>query len=239
MQSIIKVSNLIVDVLKKDIKNIHLNVLPPYGEIRVSAPLKTNDEAIRLFIVSKLSWIKKQRDKFEKQERETRRKYISGENHYFRGQRYLLNIIDYKGNPKVILRNTKYMDFYINKSSSVARKKRIMNNWYRRELKKILPSLIKKWNKKMKMDIQDYRVKYMKTKWGSCNEKDERIWINLELIKKPLHHLEYVVVHEMTHFLERKHNDRFVGYMNKFMPQWRMIKGELNNFILCHEDWGE
>ncbi len=238
MQSIIKVNNLIVDVLKKDIKHIHLNISPPYGEIRVSAPMKTTDESIKLFIISKLSQIRKQRDKFEKQERETERKYVTGESHYFKGQRYLLKIIDHKGNPKVVLRNTKFMDLYIDKSSSTEKKKKALNNWYRRELKKILPPLIEKWSKKMKIDILDYRIKYMKTKWGTCNKEAGRIWINLELIKKPTHHLEYIIVHEMTHFLERNHNDRFVKLMNKFMPQWRTVKGELNNFILCYEDWG-
>lgn len=235
--SILEVNNLIINVVRKDIKNIHLNILPPQGDVRVTVPLKKDQESIRLFIISKLSWIKKQRNKFSNQERESKKEYISGESHYFKGDRYLLNIIHSLEKPKVLIRNNKFIDLFVNKNFSKEKRKMIMDNWYRDELKKILPQKINEWSKITKIQIEDLRVRKMKTKWGTCNKDKKRIWINLELIKKPIHYLDYVIVHELVHFLERKHNDHFVNYMNKFLPSWRTIKTELNSFILTHESW--
>jgi len=235
--SIVEVNNIIADIVRKDVKNIHLNVLPPHGDVRITAPLRNDDESIRLFIISKLPWIKKQRIKFENQERESKKEYISGESHYFKGDRYLLNLIDYLGKPKIAIRNNKFIDFYINKNSSVAQKRKTMDEWYRSEFKKIAPPILEKLSKKMKIKVNELRIRKMKTKWGTCNVEKKRIWLNLELIKKPTHHIEYILVHELTHFLERNHNKRFVSYMNKFLPSWRTNKAELNSFILTHEKW--
>ena len=236
--SILEVNNLIINVVRKDIKNIHLNILPPHGDVRVTVPLKKDQESIRLFIISKLSWIKKQRNKFFNQERESKKEYISGESHYFKGDRYLLNVIPSLDKPRVLIRNNRFIDLFVNKNFSKEKRKKIMEEWYRDELKKILPQKINEWSKVTKIQIEDLRVRRMKTKWGTCNKDKKRIWINLELIKKPTPYLDYVIVHELVHFLERKHNDQFVKYMNKFLPSWRTIKTELNSFILTHESWG-
>jgi len=235
--SIIEVNNIIVDVIRKDIKNIHLNILPPYGDVRVTVPLDKDQESVRLFIISKLSWIKKQRKKFSNQERESKKEYITGESHYFRGDRYLLNLIDSREKPKVSIRNNKFIDLFVDKKLPLKKRREIMENWYREELKKILSYKIKEWSKVTKIKIDDWRVRRMKTKWGTCNREKKRIWINLELMKKPTSYMDYVIVHELVHFLERNHNDKFIGYMNRFLPSWETTKTELNNFILTHESW--
>lgn len=233
------VGNLQVSILKKAVKNLHLNVLPPHGRVRVSVPPSMNDDAVRVFIASKLPWINKQIEKFKNQARETKREFIEGESHYFQGKRYLLHIVETEGGSKIEIRNKKFLDLYVAKRSSKLQKEKILEEWYRAQLKKLIPEMVAKWGKIMGVRVNDWRVKQMKTKWGTCNSKEKRIWLNLELAKKPLHCLEYIVVHECCHLLERSHSERFVAYMDKFMPKWRVYKEELNKFILTYEEWGE
>lgn len=231
------VGNLQVSVLKKAVKNLHLNVLPPHGRVRVSVPPSMNDDAVRVFIASKLPWINKQIEKFKNQARETKREFIGGESHYFQGKRYLLHIVETEGRSKIEIRNKKFLNLYVAKRSSKSKKEKVLEAWYRAQLKKLIPEMVAKWGKIMGVRVNDWRVKKMKTKWGTCNSKEKRIWLNLELAKKPLHCLEYIVVHECCHLLERSHSERFVAYMDKFMPQWRVYKEELNKFILTYEEW--
>ncbi len=227
----IQLGTLWVDVVQKDIKNVHLSVLPPNGKVRISAPHRMNIETVRIFALSKLNWIKKQQAKFLQQKREVPREYVSRESHYFKGQRYLLKVIYHQGPPRVIIRNKEYIDLYVRKGSSLEKRKKVMTEWYRRQLKARIPALIDKWQKIIGVEVKDWGVKQMKTRWGTCTIKARRIWLNLELAKKPEHCLEYIIVHEMLHLIERKHNDRFVAYLDKFMPQWRSYKEELNQFI--------
>lgn len=233
------VGNLQVSVLKKAVKNLHLNVLPPHGKVRVSVPPSMDDDAIRVFIASKIPWINKQIEKFKSQPRESKREYMTGESHYFQGKRYLLHVVESEGRAKIEIRNKKYLDLHISKDASSAERERVLTEWYRKELKKQVPVLFEKWEKIMGVKANEWRVKYMKTKWGTCNSQAKRIWLNLELAKKPLRCLEYIIVHELAHLLERSHNERFVAYMDKFMPEWRVRKEELNKFILTYEEWGE
>jgi predicted metal-dependent hydrolase len=233
----IKVSNLLVDVIKKDIKNIHLAVYPPSGRVRIAVPLKTSDESVRLFIISKISWIKKQKAKFENTERQSERKFLSRESHYFQGKRYLLNVIEQDGPAKVEIRNKKFIDIYVKKGSTISRRERILTEWYRKQLKEQVPALIAKWEKVVGVKTEDWGIKQMKTKWGTCNIKAKRIWLNLDLIKKPEHCLEYIIVHELVHLLERNHNEKFIAHMDKFLPPWRSYKKHLNQFILPHNSW--
>jgi len=234
----IKISDLIIEVEHKNIKNLHLSVNPPNGWVRIAAPMNIDDEALRLFAVSKLAWIHKQQRKFDEQARQSEREFVSGESHYFKGERYLLNVIYHKGNPKVVFRNKTYIDLYVRENSTQLQRQRVMTEWYRKQLKAQLPDLITKWQNIIGVQVEDWGVKQMKTKWGTCNIEAGRIWLNLELAKKPERCLEYIVVHEMVHLLERKHNDHFVGLMDQFMPLWRIYRDELNQFPLRHESWG-
>jgi len=227
--SMIYVDDVEVELNKKNIKGIYLSVHPPYGKVKLSVPLKMNDEDIKAFIISKLPWIMRQKERFVAQGKLPEEEFTSGEFHYYFGRRLILNVIYLdKGPSRVELRDNKYIDLYVKQGDSRERKEKILNEWYRRELKDRIPPLIKKWEKEMGVKVNAWGVKRMKSRWGSCNVLDKRIWINLELAKKPLHCLEYIVVHEMAHLLERGHGKRFIAVMNRFLPDWRTIKAELN-----------
>jgi len=232
------IANLDIDVIRKDIKNMHLAVYPPTGRIRLAAPSRTDDEVIRLFAISKLSWIKRHIKNFKAQARETPRDFVSGESHYFEGRRYLINVIDYQGRNKVELKNHKEINLYVKPDSSSAQRAKVFKEWYRKELKAQIPEIIEKWEKVMGVKANEWGVKHMRTEWGTCNTDEKRIWINLELAKKPKNCLEYIIVHELVHLLERSHNDRFIALMNKYMPKWRAHRDELNRLPVSHTDWG-
>jgi predicted metal-dependent hydrolase len=235
----ITIRDITIDVIKKDIKNLHLAVYPPTGRVRIATPLNIDDEQIRLFAVSKLGWIKKHRKNFDNQSRETKREYVSGESHYFQGRRYLLNVIYQPGKPEVKIRNKTHLDLFVKEGSSLEQRERVMTDWYRANLKKRSSPLIAKWQKKIGVELKDWQVKRMRTKWGTCNIEARRIWLNLELAKKPIHCLEYIIVHELVHFIERRHNDRYLSLMNKFLPNWKFCRNELNNIILSYEVWND
>jgi hypothetical protein len=228
----ITVGELVIDVVRKDIKNLHLAVYPPDGRVRIATPLKLDDEAVRLFAISKIAWIKRHQAQFDAQPRQSKREFVSGESHYFQGHRYLLNVIYHQGAPKIVIRNMTYIDLYVREDRTEAQRQRVMMEWYRQHLKNDIPPLIAKWEEVMGVTVNDWGVKQMKTKWGTCNIEAGRIWLNLELAKKPSHCLEYIIVHEMLHLLERHHNERFVAYMNKFLPNWRFYKEELKHYPL-------
>jgi predicted metal-dependent hydrolase len=230
------VGSMKIDVVRKNIKNLHLAVYPPKGRVRVASPLGVTDEAIRLFVISRMSWIKKQQRRFLEQERETDREFVARESHYFFGKRYLLNIIETDKFPKVVL-NKSFIDLYVRAESGTEKRQSIMNEWYRRELKKRIPELLEKWEEVVGVTTSDWGVKLMKTKWGACNREERRIWLNLELAKKPVSCLEYIIVHELVHFLERRHNDVFLQYMDSSMPHWKSIKQELNRLPVSHASW--
>lgn len=234
----IKVSGLTVDVVRKDIKNLHLAVYPPIGRVRVAAPLRVSDEAVRLAVVSRLGWIKKQKTKFTNQARQSEREYVSGESHYCQGQRYRLNVIYQSGSSRVAIRNKSAIDLYVREGNDKVQRERVILSWYRQNLKELIPDIIAKWEKVIGVQVADWRVKQMKTKWGTCNIDAQRIWLNLELAKKSTQCLEYIILHEMVHLLEKHHNDHFTVLMNKFMPQWRLHREELNRSALGHEEWG-
>ena len=228
------VEDIEIQLIKKNIKNLHLSVLPPDGSVRISAPKALNDEVVRLFVVSKLSWIKKQRAKFKRQERQPEREFVSGESHQFLGQRYLLNVIyTNKRRQGVAVRDKAYLDLFARKNSDKDQRRKVMGEWYRSELKALIPHLIKKWEPIMGVKVESWGVKLMKTKWGSCNIAAKRIWLNLELAKKNPACLEYIVVHEMVHLLERLHNQNFVAHMDEFLPNWRSTKAELNGLVFA------
>lgn len=233
----ISVNDMVVDVVRKNIKNLHLAVYPPNGRVRVAAPLYIDDEAVRLAVISRLPWIRRQQSKFKRQERQSKREYVSGESHFYQGQRYLLHVIYNNTQPKVVLRNKSHIDLYVREGSDPNKRESILQSWYREKLKESIPPLVEKWESIIGIDVYDWRVKKMKTKWGTCNIEQHRIWLNLELAKKSHHCLEYIIVHEIVHLLERRHNDNFVALMDQFMPTWRLLRAELNKAPLAHENW--
>lgn len=235
-QTKISIGNLEIDVVRKDIKNMHLAVYPPNGRIRLAAPDKTDQEVVRLFAISKLGWIKKQVKAFKEQKRETPRKHVSGESHYFQGRRYLLKLEEGKGN-RIVLSGTKKLIMQLRPDTSEEKRADLMKEWYRKQLKELVPDLISKWEKTIGISCNEWGIRQMRTKWGACNTNTKRIWLNLELAKKPIICLEYIIVHELVHLLERHHNERFVKYMDQFMPKWRLYRDQLNQLPVAHEEW--
>lgn len=233
----INVNGLAVEVVRKDIKHLHLAVYPPHGRIRVAAPLRVNDDSVRLAVLTKLTWVKRQQAKFAEQERESAREYLSGESHYFQGARYLLNVVEQAGAPRVVLQNSNRIDLFVRPKSNHAHRERMMTAWYRAHLKQAIPPLLAKWEKIVGVQVAEWGIKQMKTKWGTCNIKARRIWLNLELAKKSPLCLEYVLVHELVHLHERLHNDRFTALMDQFLPKWRLLRAELNRAPLGHARW--
>lgn len=233
-QKQIQVLDLTIDVVKKDIKNMHLAVYPPTGRIRIATPKDLNDEAIRLFAISKIRWIKKHQKNFYEQLRETPREYIDGESHYFDGKRYLLRVIERYGKPELEIKNKTYIDLHVSPKATIAAKEKVFNEWYRDHLKEIVPDIVKTWEEKTGLNCEHWDIKKMRTKWGSCNIEKRKILLNLELAKKPRHCLEYVIVHELMHFFERNHNDNFRTLLDNFMPNWKTYKRELDDLPVAY-----
>ncbi len=233
----ITVSGIKVEVVRKDIKNLHLGVYPPHGRVRVAAPVVVNDEAVRLAVLDKLGWIKRQRARFAEQSRQSQREMVNGESHYFLGKRYRLRVHEQSGPAKVAVRGIASLDLFVRPGTDSGQREAILLRWYREQLKALIPPLLEKWQPIIGVQVTDWGIKKMKTKWGTCNIKASRIWLNLELAKKSVSCLEYIVVHEMVHLLERHHDDRFMALMDQFMPQWRIYREELKKGPLGHERW--
>jgi predicted metal-dependent hydrolase len=226
-----------VDVVLKDIKNIHLSVHPPGGKVRIAAPLRMDLDTIRVFAITKLAWVKNQQKKLREQERETPREYLDRESHYVWGKRYLLKLVEKEAAPSVELKHNK-MILQLRPAARHEKKQEVLDAWYREQLKAALPALIARWEMVIGVKIEKIFVQKMKTKWGSCSPVTGNLRLNTDLAKKPLQCLEYIVVHELTHLLERHHNDRFTTLMDSYMPQWRQCREMLNGLPLVHQVWG-
>ncbi len=232
----INLGDIQVDVVLKDIKNIHLSVYPPTGRVRISAPERMSLDTIRVFAISKLDWIKQQQQKLQAQEREAPREYLDRESHYVWGKRYLLRVIEADEAPSVELSH-RHLLLRVRPGADEAKKQAVVEEWYRAQLKEAAPPLIAKWERLLGVTVQRFFVQRMKTKWGSCNPKAGHIRLNTDLSKKPPECLEYIVVHEMVHLLEPTHNARFVALMDHYLPKWQFYRDELNRLPVSHERW--
>ena len=232
----LKLGDITVDVVLKDIKNIHLSVYPPSGRVRISAPSRMRHDTIRVFAIAKLAWIEQQQHKLREQERETTREYLDRESHYVFGKRCMLTVIEDDAPASVELKHSKLL---LRVRSGIREEARhaVIDQWYRRQLKQTVPPLIARWEPLMGVKVERLFVQRMKMKWGSCNHRADSIRLNTELAKKPRECLEYIVVHEMVHLLEPTHNARFIALMDKFMPRWRHYRQMLNRLPLRHESW--
>ena len=233
----IRVRDIDVEVIRKDIKNLHIGVYPPDGKVRAASPRHLDDEAIRLAVVSRLPWIRKQQKAFAQQERQSRRDMVTGETHFYLGSKFRLDVVEENGTNKIKLINNDKLQMKIRPGTGIEKRRALLQNWYRNRLKEQIPDLKKKWEKQLEVEASEVRIRAMKTRWGSCNTEARRIWLNLELIKKPVDCIEYILVHEMIHFFERHHTDRFRKLMDHYMPDWRTRRDRLNQAPLAHEDW--
>lgn len=233
----IDVGGIAVEVVRKEIKNLHVGVYPPAGRVRVAAPLRLDDEAVRLALVSRLGWIRRKQKELAGQDRQSQREMVTGESHYFQGRRYLLDVKECGGMPGVRLVGHKTMELRVPPACDRAQRDAVLQRWYRRQLQALLPPLLAKWEPRVGKTVAEVRIKRMKTRWGSCNADARRIWLNLELIKKPVACLEYVLVHELVHLHERHHTERFQQWMERLMPTWSVHRDALNRAPLAHEEW--
>lgn len=236
MATQLQFGDIAVDVLLKDIKNVHLSVHPPTGRVRISAPSRMSLDTIRVFAISKLAWIKQQQGKLREQERETPREYLDRESHYVWGKRYLLSVIERDLAPAIALKHNR-MILTIRAGTDEAAREAVVAQWYREQIKAVVPDLIAKWEPVLGVGVNRVFVQQMKTKWGSCNPRARTIRLNTELAKKPKDCLEYIVLHEMVHFLEPTHNACFVALMDRFMPKWQFCRQRLNRLPVRHADW--
>lgn len=232
----IEIGSLMVQLNRKAIKNLHISVLPPDGRIRVAAPKAMSDVAIRMAVISKIPWIKQQQRDFAKQPRQSLREMVNGECHYLWGKRYRLDIVDGSNKHCVTLGRGR-LHLHIAASTNVEKKLLALTKFYRDLLKKRIAMLLPAWETKIGVHANYLGVRVMKTKWGSCNTQERRIWLNLELVKKPPECLEFVLVHELVHLLERKHNDVFKAYMDTYLPDWRERRSLLNTMPLAFNNW--
>ncbi len=226
-----KIAGIEVEVIRKDIKNLHLAVYPPDGRVRLAAPADVNMQTLELYTTSKIGWIKRQQRMFLNQDRQPPRQYVDRESHYYLGKRYLLRVHETDNinrYPRIILRTKTYIDIYVKPGYTIEQKSELFKEWYRARFKELLPELTNKWERIVGVAPSTYMIKTMKTKWGSCKIETANINLNLELIKKPVDCIEYVLAHELTHLLERNHNDVFQAYMDRHIPKWKSIRDELN-----------
>lgn len=236
MKDVIELGNLSIEVTRKDIKNVHLSVHPPDGRVSLAAPTNTRLEVARAYAISKLPWIRQQQDKMAKQPREQPRQFVKRETHYLWGRRYLLNIIMSEDKPHVSL-DHKRIHLHVKAGSRKEKRAEVLYEWQKSLLHDFIKEVIPKWEAILGVQVNAYFVQKMKTRWGSCNHKAKNIRLNTELVKKPKDLVEYVIVHEMLHLIEPTHSDYFITLMNKYYPNWREARLELNELPLGHVEW--
>jgi predicted metal-dependent hydrolase len=225
-----------IDVVYKDIKHLHIGVYPPMGRVRVAAPQRLDVDQIRLAVVQRLPWIKQKRDQLRAAERQSEREMVSGESHYVWGARYRLKVVERPGRAHFEVDGDRLV-LFVPPGTTADRRRELLDGWYREQLRTAAPAVIAKWEPIVGVTVPRWSIRRMKTKWGSCNRESGHVWFNLELAKKHPDCLEYIIVHEMTHRLERHHNDRFTTLMDRFMPGWRSRRDELNGAPLASETW--
>ncbi len=236
MVSELKLGDISVDVVLKDIKNVHLSVYPPTGRVRISAPSHMSMDTIRVFAISKLDWIKKHQKALEKQARETPRDFLDRESHFVWGKRYLLHVSERDEAPSIRLTGNK-MTLSVRSGADAEKRHAVLEEWYRKQHKLAIPPLIARWEPQMGVSVERFHIQRMKTKWGSCNPGSQSIRLNTELARKPRECIEYIVMHELAHLIEPTHNARFVALMDRLLPQWRTLRAGLNAAPLAHAEW--
>lgn len=223
----IKVDNIPIEVTRKDVKHLRMVAYPSRKSVRISSPLHVEHKEIVEFAESKAGWIKKHFDNPVVENRNPAEQYTDGSTHYLWGEPFTLRVVDDAQRFYVVRIDSKNVEMQVKSGSGQQIRERVMREWYRRELKRSIPAFIKKWEPVMKVKVSEWNVKKMKTRWGTCNTRAGRIWISLHLAKKSPEFLEYIIVHEMTHLLERGHTRRFYRLMDSFHAEWRTIDKRL------------
>ncbi|WP_454786115.1 M48 family metallopeptidase [Legionella sp. WA2024007413] len=228
---IIELDGIPIEISRKKIKNMNLRIYPPDGLVKVSVPLRFSEQLIRQSLESKSAWIHKQRERIRNRAVLEACTFETGSTIVFRGNKYLLIIEEHYGPAQIKIQN-ELIYCYTQPNSTPTQIQTLIEGWYKQQMQRLLPELIHRWEAIVGVKVAEWGIRKMKTRWGSCNTRAARIWLNLNLIKKPPICLEYVLVHELVHLLEPSHNQRFYGLMSKFMPQWREYEYHLEGRIL-------
>jgi len=232
MMSSIEVENISIRVERKCIKNIYIRVYPPLGDVRISAPKRMDLEAIRGFAISRIKWIRNAQERFRNLDCVAPSDYVTHDVHYFCGKQFFLKVVERHANPAVALRENEIL-LFVRPETTTEKRKALLDGWYRMELRRLIAKSIEYWEQIIGVKINEFGIKRMKTKWGTCNVRAKRIWLNLELVKRAPECLDYVIVHELVHLLEPSHNMKFKNYMTQFMPAWKHHRAELNKLPIC------
>ncbi len=225
-----------MDVIRKDIKNVHLSVHPPTGRVRIAAPLHLSDAAIRAFAIGKLTWIRRQQGKLQSQERETPREYLDRETHYVWGRRCLLKVIEREA-PSTVEWRANRLILGVRPGTRPERRAEILEAWHREQLRAVAAPMAAQLENRIGVRHKALFIQHMRTRWGSCNPRTASIRLNTDLAKEPPQCLEYILVHELMHLIEPTHNARFVELMDRHLPGWRQQREELNRYPVRHEEW--
>lgn len=226
---LIEIAGLSVELVRKPIKNLHIGVYPPAGRVRVAAPPAISEDAVRVAVVTRLGWIKKKQREFAGQARQSERRYVSGETHYVFGKPLRLTVQPNDKNRCAIRPDASdRLTMLVPEGATTEMKAHRMATWYRSQLREKAVPRIAKWSDRLGVPIPRWGIRLMKTKWGSCNPEKGLVWLNLDLAKKPLVALDYVILHEMTHFVSPRHDELFLQTLNRNMPGWRQIRSDLN-----------
>lgn len=227
-KTVVKVKDINIDVIKKDIKNIHLAVYPPNADVRISAPKDYDIDTIRHFAISKLSWIRSNIEAIQKQKRIEPKDYVSGESHYLFGKRYRFKLINDKTS-RIEIVGVNTITMYTKEGATREYKHKLMNKWYKNKLEQKLDILIKRWEDITTLKFNSWQIKRMKSRWGSCNPESKKAIFNPELCKTKIKNIEYIILHELIHTEIRTHNKDFIDYLNKYMPNWEIYKNDINS----------
>ncbi|SFA43222.1 hypothetical protein SAMN05444374_102398 [Rhodococcoides kroppenstedtii] len=225
-----------IDVIYKDIKNLHIGVYPPLGRVRVAAPNRLDNDQVRLAVIQRLPWIKRQRDKLRAAERQSEREMVTGESHYVWGVRRRLKVVERPGRAHLETDGDRLV-LYVPSETTAEKRRTLLDQWYRDQLRQAVPGLVSRWEQVLDVTVPKWTIRRMKTKWGSCNRETRHIWFNVELAKKHPDCLEYIIVHEMVHYFERNHGERFTSLMDRHLPDWRSRRDQLNAAPLGPEEW--
>ena len=206
---------------------MYLRVVPPEGEVRMTVPLRISKKAVKNFAASRIGWIRQARERILSRKTEKEPQYVSGEIHYLWGRGYALEVVEDASQNKVWLEGEKII-IQVSEKADKVKCEKLMREWYRRQLKEAVPEILERCVAVAGVEPDEWRIKKMRTRWGTCNAAQKRIWLSLSLAQKSPECLEYVIMHELVHFYVQNHGPAFQEYMNLFYPEWRKIRQKLN-----------
>lgn len=215
------VADVRVEVWWKRVKRINLVVYAADGRVRISVPQASSLAFVEQTLLDRLGWIKRQQNKFLNRAIPAPLQFVDGEQHSFLGKNYPLCLVTSGSRQSVRFEPSTGLTLHLCENSTRQQRQRLLEKWYREQLHSRIPALLKHWQPQVGKDVCEFRIKKMKTRWGTCNINARRVWLNLELIKKEEKCLEYILVHEMVHLLEAGHTDTFYAHLDRLMPDWR------------------